>query len=384
MNRFNKHPFKAKLILTLIVIFLVFILLFFTEMTIGYFTYINKRFIRLRENPPYMDLKTYLDKNIIKQKINKYLYNNDKIKKEKLENIKPKKYRIRTDENGFIKPGKIHNNADLTIFFVGGSTTQCGIVDEKNRFPYLAGHILEEKIGLKINSFNSGVPGNHSFHTIDILLNKILPYKPQIVVFMHNANDLDILIPYGTYWNNNPYKSLITYFNDSRNKKKENANTIFPVLCERTHNIYIKLLKYWKPSYRYSELAGEKILVNQNDIISQYRKALKTFVCICKIWDIEPVLMTQKISLEQNSTNLITEMPDSFEYIMPKSLCDSAILNGLRFFHITFNNIIRDVAKEEEITLIDLERAIPADDSKYIYDIFHYNDSGSVYVAKIK
>ncbi len=94
MNRFNKHPFKAKLILTLIVIFLVFILLFFTEMTIGYFTYINKRFIRLRENPPYMDLKTYLDKNIIKQKINKYLYNNDKIKKEKLENIKPKKYRI--------------------------------------------------------------------------------------------------------------------------------------------------------------------------------------------------------------------------------------------------------------------------------------------------
>ena len=348
MNRFEKHPFKAKIILTLIVIFFAFIILFFTEMTIGYFSYKNKRFIRLRENPPYMDLKTYLDKNRIKRKINKYLYNNDKIKKEKLENIRPKKYRIRTDENGFIKPGKIHNNADLNIFFVGGSTTQCGIVDEKNRFPYLAGHILEKKTGLKINSFNSGVPGNNSFHTIDILLNKILAYKPQIVVFMHNANDLDILIPYGTYWNNNPYKSLITYFNDGISKEKENNNIIFPVLCERTHNTYLKLLKYWNPSSSF-ELAGKKIFINKNNIISQYKKTLKTFVCICKIWDIEPVLMTQKTSLEWDSINMITEIPDSFEYIMPKyPLRDSAMINIICFFHITFNNIIRRGCKRRE------------------------------------
>ena len=54
-----------------------------------------------------------------------------------------KPYVLRVDRQGFIMPSKIHDHPDLTIAFLGGSTTECIYVDEDNRFPYLVGRLLE-------------------------------------------------------------------------------------------------------------------------------------------------------------------------------------------------------------------------------------------------
>ena len=54
---------------------------------------------------------------------------------------------------------------------------------------------------IKINTYSSGVSGNNSMHSINILLNKILPLDPQVVVMMHNWNDLIVLLYEGGYWN---------------------------------------------------------------------------------------------------------------------------------------------------------------------------------------
>ena len=53
-------------------------------------------------------------------------------------------------------PSKVHDHPDLTLAFLGGSTTECIYVDENNRFPYLAGRLIEEQTGLKVNSYNAG------------------------------------------------------------------------------------------------------------------------------------------------------------------------------------------------------------------------------------
>lgn len=44
--------------------------------------------------------------------------------------------------------------------------------------------------------------------------------------------------------------------------------------------------------------------------------------------------------------------------------------------YVKLNNIIREVAEEESITLVDLDKEIPKT-RKYIYDIFLYIDVGS-------
>ena len=106
-------------------------------------------------------------------------------------------------------PSKIHDHPDLTIAFLGGSTTECIYVDEDNRFPYLAGRLLERQTHLKVNSYNAGRSGNNTLHCLNILLNKVVNLKPDIVVLMENINDLAILMYEKTYWNTNPSRSPI-------------------------------------------------------------------------------------------------------------------------------------------------------------------------------
>jgi hypothetical protein len=104
--------------------------------------------------------------------------------------LEQKPYQVRTDADGFMLPYNIYDKPDLTLVFLGGSTVACIYVDEDQRFPHLAGQLLEQKTGKKITSINSGVGGNNSLHSIDVLLNKIIPIKPDVVVMMHNINDL--------------------------------------------------------------------------------------------------------------------------------------------------------------------------------------------------
>ena len=61
--------------------------------------------------------------------------------------------------------------------------------------------ILEQETGAKINSYNGGMSGSNTLNAIDILINKVIPLKPGVVVFMENINDLSTLLYEGTYWN---------------------------------------------------------------------------------------------------------------------------------------------------------------------------------------
>ena len=103
---------------------------------------------------------------------------------------KPRPVYIRVDDQGFLRPSRVHAHPDLVLAFLGGSTTECRVVPEENRFPYLVGRRLEEAFKVKVNSYNAARSGNNSLHSLNILLHKLMPLKPDIVVMMHNLNDL--------------------------------------------------------------------------------------------------------------------------------------------------------------------------------------------------
>ena len=46
------------------------------------------------------------------------------------------------------------------------------------------------------------------------------------------------------------------------------------------------------------------------------------------------------------------------------------------------NDVIRDIARNEHVYLIDLNRLVPPT-SRYIYDMVHFNGEGSKYAAEI-
>lgn len=257
-----------------------------------------------------------------------------------------KKYPFNVDENGFVKPSKIHENSDLNIFFLGGSTTECEYVDEPYRFPYLTGRILEEKTGKTINSYNVGKSGNNSIHSINSLLNKIAPLHPDIVVRMETINDLSTLLYEATYWNRNHSRSNLGCFDKNSAATRNFRNE-------------------WATSPYRDMILDEE---HQKQIKEEYRKVLTLFVVITKAVGATPVLMTQ--------TNRIENDP---EFAVKSG--DKKFNQTYRKLYSEFQEITRQVAKENNIMLIDLSREIKGSE-EYLYDSVHLNNEGSKVVSE--
>ena len=75
---------------------------------------ISNRYIRLKELKPLMD--------ITDTPTDEYLSGTDSLVK--------RPYRFRCDQHAFIMPSMVHERADATIVFLGGSTTECIYVSE--------------------------------------------------------------------------------------------------------------------------------------------------------------------------------------------------------------------------------------------------------------
>ncbi len=234
--------------------------------------------------------------------------------------VERKYYRVQTDQDGFMMgPRSHHSVPDRKIVFLGGSTTECLFVDEAFRFPSLVREHLEQKSSLRINTYNGGVSANESMHSLNILINKVLPMKPDVVVMMHNINDLVMLRAKGSYW-----------YQDSRKSHIQTSKNVFT--------------RFEIPQ----PLANDGEQVMQDEFVAN----LKSFVALTKLRGITPILMTQ--------ANRVEDDP---------------------LYHV-FNQLIRDVCEQESVLLVDLAKLIPST-TDYIYDSYHYTQGGSVLAAKI-
>ncbi len=127
------------------------------------------------------------------------------------ENLMAKPYRLRTNRDGFIIGENDENlSYSADIIFFGGSAVKCLYVEEDKRFPYLVGEkINNNNTSENLSVLNGGTSGNCSSHLTINLLAKGIQLFPRIVVFMHNINDLQLLLKTGDYSIGPQYRTLI-------------------------------------------------------------------------------------------------------------------------------------------------------------------------------
>ena len=117
--------------------------------------------------------------------------------------------------------------------------------------------------------------------------------------------------------------------------------------------------------------------MNSNDIEQalkyQYKNALLTFVKVSRIWGSEPILMTQFNRLRSDDIFV--------KKLYEKNKQPLSYNEFIRLYEIC-NNIIREVAEQEKVLLIDLEKNIEPN-SRFIYDAVHLNNNGSKVAAEI-
>jgi lysophospholipase L1-like esterase len=301
------------------------------------------------------------------------------LESEGTDNLTEKRITVRIDENGFIEPSRIHAQPQFTLVFLGASTTACIYMDEENRFPYRVGRMLEKETGLKVNSYNSGVGGNNSLHSIDILINKLLPLRPQMVVMLHNINDLGILLLENTYWGKKTDRAVL---GELKLSWKEVSKQIVELTIPNIYDEKKKLTAWiwWKrrkPADGLSEnddfkkLRGRKISPDKTFLLREFKANLQTFIDICRTRDIVPVLMTQHNRFRENPDKVVLDLVKGrgITYADFKDLYDR------------FNEAIREVGARNGVLVIDLAKKIPQE-KEYMYDSVHLTDQGSRLAAQ--
>lgn len=326
-------------------------LLVVVDMFMGKPSYLTKRSIVLRE------LEVNLDKELI-------LYDNPFA-----QNLEQKVFRIRTNADGFIIG---ENNLKLKpdsvdIIFFGGSTTECGAVEEAKRFPYLVQEILSDSLKREITTLNGGVSGNNSLHSTLNFLAKGVSQNPRVVVLMHNVNDLSGLEKTGSYYKQ-PLSRMPIEEHNYRNspikaRLKQLKNALIP-------NVY-DAVKKGIASYAYID---EWESFRNNDTIpyaqieSEFEKSICSFIRVAKSHKIDVILMTQFNRIDDIESSYTKTMVSNYELFIVR-------------YH-KLNQKIREIALKEGVALIDLANRVPSE-KRYIYDEVHLNTKGSEFVANI-
>jgi len=279
---------------------------------------------------------------------------------------------IETDSNAFIITDKNIKSPDLKLFFLGGSTTECLYVKDKLRFPELTARLLEKKSCLKINSYNCGYGGINSLQSLNIFLNKVIPCQPDFVFMMHNINDLVTLNYNASYWSNNNTRGNIystSYLMKDFISSDNSSQNWFQNTC--------LLINSFNPSE--DEFSGmRKIQLDSLRKIKLFKQNLEAFVTLSKVYNIQPVLLTQANNFDilddewfdKNRAAQIDSLPDKYE-----------LIHEIRTMIKVFNLAVIEVAKKNNCLYIDIDAKV--NDTKYFYDEVHLNNEGSTLVANI-
>ncbi len=290
-------------------------------------------------------------------------------------------YDLKIDQEGFVAPSRIHDEPELKIVFLGGSTTENHLMDPEERFPFLAGRAIEKSTGMSTNSYNAGVAGNTSLHALTLFIYKVLSLRPSYAVMMEAVNDLSVLAHFGTYDVDGPRAVVTTHLQENSNFKRADlvvngikhlARGVFPNLYAALSEIKARFGSAETHAAVADEFANARARGAQppsdDDIIARYTANLVSFIEVARAHGVRPILMTQ--------VNRLTTSPDfairrGFERFPPPMPYE-------RYAGVyrRMNEAVRSIAQARGVLLIDLDFSIEKD-SENFYDAVHLTAAGS-------
>ncbi len=211
-------------------------------------------------------------------------------------------------------------------------------------------------------------------HSLLNLLGKGIIEKPKFAILMHAANDMGTLLNTSSYWNA-PFKKKIIQTSENLTFKFYLKGLIFES-SKIIKNIFLPNFWIFSRDNIFDFLRSEEDdFVNfrknqitfknlENILNSDFRSALTSFILVSRSWNIEPILMTQFNNYNKQN------------FISPDSNLSSEELFDL---YIYTNQIVREVAKANNVHLIDLEKKIKGE--SLFLDKIHLNSNGSILVA---
>ncbi|BBM84194.1 SGNH/GDSL hydrolase family protein [Candidatus Uabimicrobium amorphum] len=265
---------------------------------------------------------------------------------------------------------------DVKILCVGGSTTECLYVEEELSWPYLLQNTLQKKIDKSVYVGNAGKSGMYSVAHSYLLEHYPYLSKFECIVVLCGINDLGALLrdnyeERSRELTENSFDMFYHYLSFFKLVKKIYIGTIVQDLEANW------VLARRKKRQRKLEMNTITVKPRRYQFaLDRYKADLRKIIDICRKKNKKLVLATQPVLWGENLSAYL-------EALLSAEVANGAYRSDILFEMMKgYNDVMRQVCKEQKILLVDLANKLPKDTSVF-YDDCHFNVSGCQKVSDI-
>ncbi len=264
----------------------------------------------------------------------------------------------------------------LTIFAVGGSTTECRFLSDGKDWPALLANKLNKNFdSIWIN--NSGLDGHSTFGHLMLLQEHILRHHPKFILILAGRNDvLRDDLNWDSKQNENFYRKAVNLFSHSE---------IFSLALNlyRVHKAKQRNLRHFNLDLELSEklfipdsIINRQVQAHEREFMVSYRNRLQQIIDACRSKGAEPVFITQP--------TLVGDGVDSLTQVNLATIKTGDSENGKLLWTLleSYNRAVKVVCSQNHCPAIDLALKMPKN-SKYFYDYIHFTNDGAEVVAEV-
>ena len=257
-----------------------------------------------------------------------------------------------------------------TIIAIGGSTTACELIsDNKTWCDLLAVKLKSRFKSLWLN--NAGLDGHSTYGHIVLMEDYIIKIRPKVVLFLVGANDIGLETSriYDKEQLKKPLTGLFVPLWDNLVNKSEVLN--YSINFCRFFKAKRRGLTHtlWDfHSMNQFDIPADKVplilLEQKQKYLTPYAERLNRLIEISRQNSIEPVLITQP--------SVFGDLVDPTTGINLARV-NSTGWNGKVFWQVLelYNDVVRKIAAEHHVGLIDLAREMPKR-TEYYYDTLSF------------
>ena len=266
----------------------------------------------------------------------------------------------------------------ISLVAVGGSTTECRLLNDGHDWPGLLAEALHRGFpGKKTWVNNAGLDGHSTFGHLILLENYLCQMHPDYILYLTGINEMDRDDLFSD--DQAIVRSHSFSLTDWLKKNCETivlANMLYRNIKARQLDLghgNLDLAKLKIPAVRPGQI--DSLFDAHRPYIAAYSQRLKSLVGKTKACGSSPILMTQPL--------LFGEGKDPLTGVdLEKSA--AKFFNGATYWCLLeqYNDATREAALQAGVPLIDLARWMPKN-SAYFYDAMHFTNEGAAVVSKI-
>jgi hypothetical protein len=266
------------------------------------------------------------------------------------------------------------------IFFVGGSTTENPSTEESKTFPALVETELNARLGgaPRVEVGNAAISGNLAAQTLAHVMHRLLPLEPDLIVDLE-VNDFYYALSEG--WDPSTYDMrfarrarfrdwllescrLFALFAETQQDELHDAKALY------LHHAALRRARARKDPDDATLLRGRE----------RFRETLRDIALVCEDAGV-PLVQQTAVWLykpeQPKAEDDVLWMSDLARYNTALNLTSGCARRAMD----AQNEVIREVARERETRLVDLDRLVPHD-LAHLVDDCHFATKGQETAAK--